>query len=131
MSILQRGRAQLRRLVTGVQHEIVFEDQRAIAVEVGGGLRRYAVGQREILDGYDADEVRPGGAGQILAPWPNRIEDGWYDFSPGTRSPQHAGAGPWRSSRSLAPPTPSGRVKTSSRCRLVVRSRRNGESSPS
>ena len=69
------------RPATGVQHELVFEDQRAVAVEVGGGLRRYAVGRREILDGYEADEVCPGGAGQILAPWPNRIEDGWYDFA--------------------------------------------------
>lgn len=68
------------RLATGVQHEIAFEDQRAVAVEVGGGLRRYAVGGRELLDGYEADEVCPAGAGQILTPWPNRIEDGWYDF---------------------------------------------------
>ena len=69
------------RLATGEQHEIVFEDQRAIAVEVGGGLRSYSVGPREIVEGYEADEVCPGGAGQILAPWPNRIEDGWYDFA--------------------------------------------------
>ena len=69
------------RVATGVQHELVFEDQRAVAVEVGGGLRHYSVGRREILDGYEADEVCPGGAGQILAPWPNRIEDGWYDFA--------------------------------------------------
>jgi aldose 1-epimerase len=69
------------RLVTGMQHELVFEDQRAVAVEVGGGIRQYSVGRREILDGYEADEVCPGGAGQILAPWPNRIEGGWYDFA--------------------------------------------------
>ena len=71
----------MQRLASGEQHEIVFEDQRAIAVEVGGGLRTYSVGRRDILDGYEADEVCPGGAGQILAPWPNRIEDGWYDFA--------------------------------------------------
>ncbi|HEX6686003.1 MAG TPA: aldose 1-epimerase family protein, partial [Candidatus Limnocylindrales bacterium] len=34
----------------------------------------------QILDGYAEDEVAPGGAGQILAPWPNRIRDGEYTF---------------------------------------------------
>jgi aldose 1-epimerase len=33
-----------------------------------------------VLDGYDADEVCPSGRGQLLLPWPNRIEDGRYEF---------------------------------------------------
>src|SRR5205823_11016791 len=49
-----------------------------------GGCRRRpgAVlrGERPILDGYGAGEVCPSGRGQLLVPWPNRIEDGRYDF---------------------------------------------------
>ena len=33
-----------------------------------------------MLDGYAADELAPSGRGQVLAPWPNRIEDGTYEF---------------------------------------------------
>lgn len=34
----------------------------------------------EVLDGFDIDAVAPDGAGQVLAPWPNRLEDGRYEF---------------------------------------------------
>ena len=49
-------------------------------MEVGGGLRTYRAGGRELLDGYEADELCPSGRGQVLLPWPNRIEDGSYEF---------------------------------------------------
>ena len=49
-------------------------------VEVGAGLRTYTVAGRPVLDGYDVGEVCPSGRGQLLIPWPNRIEDGTYDF---------------------------------------------------
>ena len=49
-------------------------------VEVGGGLRRYEVGGRELLDGYATDEQCTGARGLPLVPWPNRIEDGAYTF---------------------------------------------------
>jgi aldose 1-epimerase len=49
-------------------------------VEVGGGLRTYTAGGREILDGYAANEMCSSGRGQVLLPWPNRLEDGAYDF---------------------------------------------------
>jgi len=52
----------------------------AIVVEVGGGLRAYSAGGRELLDGYGADEMCTSGRGQVLLPWPNRIEDGTYEF---------------------------------------------------
>lgn len=69
------------RLPSGEQHEIQYGDQRAIAVEVGGGLRSYTSRGRDVLDGYGPDEVCPGSSGQILAPWPNRVEDGAYVFA--------------------------------------------------
>jgi aldose 1-epimerase len=65
---------------SGDQFEIAFEDQRAVVTEVGGGLRTYAVGEREVLDGYGVDEMCPSGRGQVLAPWPNRIADASYEF---------------------------------------------------
>jgi aldose 1-epimerase len=65
---------------SGEQHVLAFGDQRAAVVEVGGGLRAYSVGAREILDGYAEDEMCKSGRGQVLAPWPNRIEGGVYTF---------------------------------------------------
>lgn len=65
---------------SGEQLELVHRDRRAVVVEVGGGLRTYAVGGRELLDGYAADEMCTSGRGQVLMPWPNRIEDGRYEF---------------------------------------------------
>ncbi len=69
-----------QRAPSGEQYEIRFEDQRLVAVEVGGGLREYAVGDRDVLDGYGADEMCTSGRGQVLIPWPNRIQDGKYEF---------------------------------------------------
>ena len=65
---------------SGQQVEIVHGDQRAVVVEVGAGLRTYAANGRELLDGYGHDEMTRSGRGQVLIPWPNRIQDGRYDF---------------------------------------------------
>jgi len=65
---------------SGEQIEIAAEGQRAIVVEVGGGLRAYSAGGREFLDGYGANEVCPSSRGQVLIPWPNRLQNGSYEF---------------------------------------------------
>lgn len=65
---------------SGAQWTISYQDQEAVVVEVGGGLRSWRAGGAELLDGYELDEVCPGSAGQLLAPWPNRIRDGQYTF---------------------------------------------------
>lgn len=65
---------------SGIQWTIEADGHRAVLVEVGGVLRSYTAGDREILDGFAADEMSPASAGQILAPWPNRIRDGQYSF---------------------------------------------------
>ena len=65
---------------SGEQVEIAFGDQRAVIVEVGGGLRSFSVGDREVLDGYGPDDMCTSGRGQVLMPWPNRLEDGSYEF---------------------------------------------------
>jgi aldose 1-epimerase len=65
---------------SGNQWSIEADGRRAVVVEVGGVLRDFTVGDVQVLDGFDADELSPASAGQILAPWPNRIRDGRYTF---------------------------------------------------
>ena len=65
---------------SGKQITIAAADQQAVVVEVGGGLRSYSVDGRELVDGYRADEMSSSGRGQVLIPWPNRLEDGNYEF---------------------------------------------------
>ena len=62
--------------------EIALEadDQLAVLDEVGGGIRSYRAGGRDLLDGYPAGQPSPSGRGQVLIPWPNRLEDGSYEF---------------------------------------------------
>jgi aldose 1-epimerase len=71
---------------SGEQIELAAGDQRAVVVEVGGGLRTYSTRDRDHLDGYAVDAMASSGRGQVLAPWPNRLEDGSYEF--GGRSHQ-------------------------------------------
>lgn len=61
---------------SGAQYEIRHGDQVAVAVEVGGGLRTYTAGGRDVLDGYAADALCDGARCQTLIPWPNRVKDG-------------------------------------------------------
>jgi aldose 1-epimerase len=65
---------------SGEQIEIRVEDRRVVVVEVGAGLRSYTVGGKDILDGYNVEEMARSGRGQVLIPWPNRIQDGTYEF---------------------------------------------------
>ena len=65
---------------SGEQFEIAFEDQLVVVVEVGAGLRTYSVDGRDVIDGYGVEEMSEAGRGQVLAPWPNRLEDGSYEF---------------------------------------------------
>jgi aldose 1-epimerase len=65
---------------SGEQITIAAADQRAVIVEVGGGLRSYSAGGRELVDGYRTDEMSSSGRGQVLIPWPNRLQDGSYEF---------------------------------------------------
>ncbi|SDX90306.1 aldose 1-epimerase [Modestobacter sp. DSM 44400] len=65
---------------SGKQFTLEVGDQKVIVTEVGGGLRSYRVGGTEVLDGFAADEMCTGARGQTFVPWPNRIEDGRYEF---------------------------------------------------
>ena len=68
-------------LPSGDQIEIREGDCVVVVTEVGAGLRSFTVGDRDVLDGYGADEMAGAGRGQVLMPWPNRIEDGAYEFA--------------------------------------------------
>jgi aldose 1-epimerase len=63
---------------SGRQVELRQGEQRAVVVEVGGGLRTYEAGGVAVLDGYPEDGICGGGRGQLLVPWPNRVRDGRY-----------------------------------------------------
>jgi aldose 1-epimerase len=65
---------------SGEQTTIALGDQQAVIVEVGGGLRSYSAGGRQVVDGYSPNEMSSSGRGQVLIPWPNRLEDGRYEF---------------------------------------------------
>jgi aldose 1-epimerase len=66
---------------SGQQYGLTNGDQRAVVTEVGAGLRSYTVGDRDVVDGFPEDEMATIGRGQLLLPWPNRIEDGQYEFA--------------------------------------------------
>lgn len=65
---------------SGQQVELHHGDQRAVVVEVGGGIRSYDVGDREVLQPYDVDAMCDGAHGAPLIPWPNRLRDGRYSW---------------------------------------------------
>lgn len=66
---------------SGEQYEILSGEQHATIVEVGGGIRSYTHGEREVLQGYAREAVCDGAHGAVLVPWPNRLADGRYDFA--------------------------------------------------
>ncbi|HTA14910.1 MAG TPA: aldose 1-epimerase family protein [Solirubrobacteraceae bacterium] len=65
---------------SGEQFEIVRGEQRAVIVEVGGGVRAYSVAARPVLQSYPIEEICDGAHGAPLIPWPNRLADGRYRF---------------------------------------------------
>jgi aldose 1-epimerase len=65
---------------SGEQFEIVYGQQRARIVEVGGGIRSYSHGERDVLEPYPLEMICDGAHGAVLMPWPNRLRDGSYTF---------------------------------------------------
>lgn len=69
-----------REAPSGQQFEINWGAHRATVAEVGGGLRECSLDGEEVLDGYGPAERCTGARGLPLVPWPNRLEDGAYEF---------------------------------------------------
>jgi aldose 1-epimerase len=66
--------------LTGTQYEIEAGDYRGTVTELGAGLRELEYRGAPLVTGYDADHLPPHSAGQLLAPWPNRVDSGRYSF---------------------------------------------------
>lgn len=66
--------------LTADQYQIQAGSYRATVTALGAGLRELFHDQQPLLHGYQPDELPPAGAGQLLAPWPNRIDQGQYSF---------------------------------------------------
>jgi aldose 1-epimerase len=64
--------------LTGAQYEIAADGYQAVATELGAGLRELRYRGRPVIAGYQPDELPPGAAGQLLVPWPNRVDGGRY-----------------------------------------------------
>jgi aldose 1-epimerase len=65
---------------TGEQWVIAHGHQEAVVTEVGATLRSYTLGGNDVLDGFGPSEWSHAGRGQVLAPWPNRLGDGRYEW---------------------------------------------------
>jgi aldose 1-epimerase len=65
---------------SGRQLAIGHGSTRAVVTEVGGSVRELTVGDESIIWPYPIDAISSGGRGQVLCPWPNRVEDGAYEF---------------------------------------------------
>jgi aldose 1-epimerase len=63
---------------SGDQYEISAGGYRAVVTESGAALRVLEHDGVPLIDGFGEDEIAPGGRGQLLMPWPNRIRDGAY-----------------------------------------------------
>ncbi len=66
--------------VTGTQYEIEAGEYHATVTELGAGLRVLEHGGTPLVTTFDADELPPHSAGQLLTPWPNRLAGGRYTF---------------------------------------------------
>ena len=64
--------------LTGAQYDLSAGDFRATITELGAGLRRLEHRGEPVIVGYEPDMLPPGGAGQLLCPWPNRVDGGHY-----------------------------------------------------
>ena len=66
--------------LTGLQYEIEAGHYHATVTELGAGLRELAFRDRPVIAGHEPDELPPAGAGQLMTPWPNRVDGGRYSF---------------------------------------------------
>jgi aldose 1-epimerase len=67
-------------LPTGRQLELRRGGVRAVVTEVGASLRVLEVGGLEVIDGFARDRIPDAARGQVLIPFPNRVDHGRYIF---------------------------------------------------
>ncbi|MGY4859907.1 aldose 1-epimerase family protein [Cryobacterium sp. AP23] len=66
--------------LSGLQFTIGHGGYSATIASVGASLRVLTWHGRDLVVPFDADEIRPGYRGAVLAPWPNRVVDGTYTY---------------------------------------------------
>lgn len=69
-----------RVLPSGRQYEVTAGPYAATVTEAGATIRTLGYREAPLLDGFAAGEVCDGAHGQLLAPWPNRVDGGRYTF---------------------------------------------------
>ncbi|BDR54844.1 aldose 1-epimerase [Bombiscardovia apis] len=65
---------------TGQQYTIEFGDYRAVVTQLGATLRSLRYQDQDLIASFEADELIPCSNGNVLVPFPNRVEDGEYSF---------------------------------------------------
>ncbi|MQA95791.1 MAG: aldose epimerase [Streptosporangiales bacterium] len=66
--------------ISGAEFTIAAAGYRAVVTLRGAGLRELTYEGRDLILTHPAGQRPPGAAGQVLAPWPNRIDKGRYFF---------------------------------------------------
>jgi aldose 1-epimerase len=67
-------------LLSGKQYRIQSGGTAATVTEVGATLREFIIQGKEYLDTFGANAISPNSNGQVLIPFPNRIDHGAYTF---------------------------------------------------
>lgn len=67
--------------LSGEQHTLRSGGYLAVIASVGASLRSLTFDGRDLVVPFEADEVRPSFRGATLAPWPNRVTNGRYEFA--------------------------------------------------
>ncbi|TMR06664.1 aldose epimerase [Actinomadura soli] len=67
-------------LITGEQYALRAGPYQAVVTEAGAGLRELTREGRPLILPYGADEPAPAAFGQLLIPWPNRVDRGRYSY---------------------------------------------------
>ena len=72
--------AETGRPPSGDQYVIAHGALRGDITQVGATLRSLTLDGQDVIDGFGLDERAGDGRGQVLAPWPNRLIDGSYEY---------------------------------------------------
>jgi aldose 1-epimerase len=71
---------QLPQPATGEQFEISRGGARAVVTELAGCLRLFERDGVQLTETFGDDDIPPGAAGILLAPWPNRVAGGQWQL---------------------------------------------------
>ncbi|WP_051441687.1 aldose 1-epimerase family protein [Arthrobacter sp. H14] len=81
----QHAEQDRRMYATGRQYGISRGDARAVIAELAGAIRSFQRGGIDLTETYPDDRIPPAGSGIMLAPWPNRIQDGRWTLDGATQ----------------------------------------------